>query len=157
MYTRKHFSDNIKNTMIRKCETDAGAPIRFIGGIYDGKMGWINKTKQATLKRIYVIVQLDDGSQKRTFVAKKNGAERHKTPKTYTEAIFQQQPKLEKQLNDLCAQLAKCGVGADCDIKEVMPIIEQKLTNACEEQNALGHNTEYKHIEFEKHDDLEML
>eukprot|EP00957_Ditylum_brightwellii_P199720 15224717-Ditylum_brightwellii.AAC.1 len=78
--------------MSQICETEAGAPIRFISGIYEGKTGWTNKTKEATLKRIYVIVQLDDGSQKRTFVAKKNVAERHKTPKTYTEAIFQQQP-----------------------------------------------------------------
>eukprot|EP00957_Ditylum_brightwellii_P140694 10717467-Ditylum_brightwellii.AAC.1 len=48
---------------------------------------------------------------------------------------------------------SKCGVGADCDVKEVMPIIEQKLKKASEEQNALGHNAKYKHIEFEKHDD----
>eukprot|EP00957_Ditylum_brightwellii_P094780 7217512-Ditylum_brightwellii.AAC.1 len=68
-----------------KCKAEADAPICFIGGNYDGKVGWINKAKQAIQKRIHGIVQLDDWSQKSTFVAKRNVAERHQIPKTYAE------------------------------------------------------------------------
>eukprot|EP00957_Ditylum_brightwellii_P048275 3663547-Ditylum_brightwellii.AAC.1 len=70
------------------------------------------------------------GKEKTTYVRKKN-VERHRNPPiTYAEAIFQQQPKVEKKSKELCAMLAKCQIGFDNHTDGLMPIIERELQKA---------------------------
>eukprot|EP00957_Ditylum_brightwellii_P158141 12037151-Ditylum_brightwellii.AAC.1 len=69
-------------------------------------------------------------------------------PSTYTETIFQQQPKAERKLKELCAMLAKCQIGFQGCTTGQMPIIKRELKKAIEEQNELGNDAEYRFMHF---------
>ena len=128
-----------------------GAEIRFVGGRYEGRIGWINDAKSPTKMRTYVIVYLGSGQEYPTLVAHKNfSIKRQEQPATYAAAVFQQQPKIEKKLKELCAQLAKCGIGEEEDLGGVTSIIKRELKEAVEVQRALGSDAEYKVIRYRK-------
>eukprot|EP00957_Ditylum_brightwellii_P008579 650537-Ditylum_brightwellii.AAC.1 len=100
------------------------AQICFVGGQYEGHSGRLNDENPSTKKRTYVIEQ----------------------PASYAEAAFQQQPKMEKKLKDLCVQLAKCGIGDHKDLGGIASVVKKELRDAIEVQKALGNNTKYEYI-----------
>eukprot|EP00957_Ditylum_brightwellii_P036740 2782387-Ditylum_brightwellii.AAC.1 len=91
------------------------------------------------------------GREYPTLVAHKNFALCcQEQPASYAEAVFQKQPKLEKMLKKLCAQIAKCGISKHEDSGVVASIIKKELEEAIEAQKALGSDTEYKHKKYKK-------
>ena len=118
------------------------------GGKYSKMTGWIDASKRPSGKRAFVSADFSDGSEKATYTKKKNIECAHSPPSTCAEAIFQQQPKAEKKLKELCAMLAKCQIGFQNCTSGLMPIIERELKKATEEQNKLGNDVEYRFILF---------
>ena len=88
---------------------DKGRAVNFCGGKYQGKSGWVNKSKKATKTRIYVIIDMGNGFLK-TFVNKDNVA----TPRppgdrrNFIEAVLDQHPDIEQMVDKFCQALAEC-------------------------------------------------
>ena len=118
------------------------------GGKYSKMTGWIDASKRPSGKRAFVSADFSDGSEKATYTKKKNIECAHSPPSTCAEAIFQQQPKAEKKLKELCAMLAKCQIGFQDRANGLMPIIQRELEKAVKEQNELGSDAEYRLILF---------
>lgn len=57
--------------MTSKKASEKGAEIHFIGGKYARKIGRVNEAKKASTKRVYVIVAMDKGVEKPTYVQEK--------------------------------------------------------------------------------------
>jgi len=88
-----------------------GSPIKFIGGKYAGKTGWINLARGKegfTNHRVHVI--LDE--PRKCACVKKNSIGPSSEGKTlsYEEAILDQKPFINKLMNKLAHELAKANV-----------------------------------------------
>lgn len=128
--------------------SDRGAPIRFIKGEYKYQTGWINKDKPATKCRLYVIVH-DEHSEdglRRTFV-KKNSVRPAiiSTATTYSQAVIEQCPDVEVQIDQLCAELAMCKI--EKDPEGIVAIIIAKMNEAVQTQ-AGNRRALYRAIEY---------
>jgi len=91
--------------------TNAGEAIRFKRGKYRGLHGFRDTSKKNTLKRSYVIVQLEDQTYKPTYVRHSSIAPPLAKPKNWAEALTIQNPDIDGLIDQLCEQLASCNVG----------------------------------------------
>jgi hypothetical protein len=96
-----------------KCESNCtmsarGNEIRFVKGKYTGYYGWVNKDEIETLHSVPVIVQdykKPEGTthDKETKVRKTSVRSRQlASPRCFEEAVFQQHPDIEDQMEKLC-------------------------------------------------------
>jgi hypothetical protein len=73
-----------------------GKKVRFIGGKYGGKKGWVDDDRNLGTGTIPVIVDLGKKGEKETYVYKYSVAlEATVNPTCYAEAVIQQCPDLE--------------------------------------------------------------
>ena len=96
-----------------KKEDRVGRPIRFIGGVHEGKEGFINDGKKGKDGWVYVIVQeeKEDGSLsmyptrvQRLSIAEPLQAE----PKNDAEALLRYHKDIDKLLYELTKKMSKC-------------------------------------------------
>eukprot|EP00957_Ditylum_brightwellii_P057542 4363225-Ditylum_brightwellii.AAC.1 len=90
---------------------------------------------------------MDKGVEKATYVQGKNAGPHFKSPKSYAEAILQQQPCIEKLIKELCAQLAKCDLSSSAHKMSVYNIFMDALEAAIAAHQALGNEADIKWIE----------
>eukprot|EP00957_Ditylum_brightwellii_P159755 12159587-Ditylum_brightwellii.AAC.1 len=102
---------------------------------------------------MFSVVESTVVGKKRQHMLEKKVERPRDPPIIYAEAIFQQQPKVEKKLKELCAMLAKCQIGFDNRTDGLMPIIERELQKAANEQLELGNDAEYRFILFPDKDE----
>ena len=85
-----------------------GAPIQFIAGKYAGKNGWIDIDGKERDETTPVIVNLQKKEEKSTYVSDSNfQAKPTGFPSSYTKAVIQQCPDLQKLLVSTCRGFAK--------------------------------------------------
>ena len=136
-------------TQLRK-----GEAIRFIGGKYLGYKGFFNLSDDTTRAYYPVIVsnwQKADGTMydKVTRVQKDHvKARKDDNPKSRAEAILQQHPKIEKQMNDLCRMLAQCDLNPNS--KTIYKIFASKMKAASAKQREKGSGALYRKVVFEE-------
>ena len=143
-------------TQLRK-----GEAIRFVGGKYIGYNGFFNLSGDTTKCYYPVIVtnyKKSDGTvyDKVTKVAKDSvrASSEFSVPKSRAEAILNQHPKIEKQMNDLCRMLAQCELNPS--LKSIQKLFAKKLRAAAEKQQAKGSSALYRKVAY-NHDHEEII
>jgi hypothetical protein len=125
-----------------------GQSIRFVGGKYGGKKGWINVDKTAGEETTPVIVNLKKKGEKETYVYNFSFEIEHATePSSYAGAVLKQCPDLDCALTKLCRDFAKCSIKKD--YPGFAAIIERKLQEATELIESKGSRGLYRRIEFD--------
>ena len=136
-------------TQLRK-----GEPIRFIGGKYIGYKGYFNLSGDTTNDYYPVIVLnykkasgvvVDKVTKVRKDSVKSAGED--SAPKSRAEAILQQHPRIEKQMNDLCRMLAQCELNPNS--KSIQKIFASKMKAASEKQLTKGSSALYKRVVYD--------
>jgi hypothetical protein len=114
---REYFiADHIFGKIQKTITMKKGRQIRFIGGKYGGKKGWINDGKKGE-KAMYVFDNSVDN-------------EPTGTPSSYGDAILLQCPDLDCSLTKLCWDFAKCNIKVDPGPSGTMPIIGAPASNS---------------------------
>lgn len=131
-----------------------GEPVRFKRGKYKGKSGWHNadKTEKNTTHRVYVLVDLGNNRLKATFVKPSSISKRRAhSPSNYAEAMLDQQPDIEGLIEQLCFEIARCNIHDDFHEapQHLYDAIHIRMTEAIEEQAALGYNATWRLVDYE--------
>jgi hypothetical protein len=129
-----------------------GKKVRFIGGKYGGKKGWVNDDRNLGTGTIPVIVDLGKKGEKETYVYEYSVAlEATANPTCYAEAVIQQCPDLECALTKLCRDFAKCNMRDDPN--GFMTIVQKKMSEATIWQADKGSKALYRRIEYTNKND----
>ena len=124
-----------------------GDEIRFIAGKYAGKSGWINTQEPADETITPVIINLGRKGGKLTFVYTSSIKLISKAvPTSYSEAVTQQCPDIEKKLVTVTRQLAKCDLSRDPE--GFQAVVGQKLDEAHLWQESRGSKAMYHKINY---------
>jgi hypothetical protein len=125
-----------------------GQRIRFVGGKYGGKKGWINLEKPAGEETTPVIVNLKKKGEKATYVYNYSfEIESTTEPSSYAGAVLQQCPDLDCALTKLCRDFAKCSIFRD--YPGFAAILDRKMQDATELMESRGSRGLYRHIKFD--------
>jgi hypothetical protein len=125
-----------------------GQKIRFIGGKYGGKKGWINADRPASEERTYVIVNLKKKGLRNTFVMDFSFAFEPTTePASYARAVIQQCPDLDCALTKLCRDFAECSIKKD--LPGFAVVLGEKLEEAAALLESKGSKARYRRIKFD--------
>ena len=127
-----------------------GTAITFLKGTYSGLNGWKDKNRKLKKGSPYsaVIVQLEDGTEKKTRVKKssyKKRASMETEPQNFEEAMVAQHPDIAKTMRKLCQMLAECKIK---DKVAFMDIFAQELNDAEALQKNLKHHARWRDVEF---------
>jgi len=74
--------------MTRSNQATKGDHVRFTGGVYEGKTGWLDTSRDETPCYVYVIVLMENREEKPTRVTKKFVQDWMTKPKSYEEAVL---------------------------------------------------------------------
>ena len=145
-------SDNIFSSSA--VEGDKADAIRFLGGRYAGKTGWLRHSKRSRGQLYYyVFVDLGDSTVKKTYVQIDSfEAAEMQMPSSYAEALLQQHVDIEVAMNKLVNQLATCSIQVGISGVKLCHIFEKKLNNAMIKQDKKGSKARYRCVEFETED-----
>ena len=127
-----------------------GQQIRFAGGTYNGKSGWINVAKKETSCFYQVIVCLDNTTNKTTIVRKEHVRSVQSTgsESTFGQAVLNQHSDVEAMMENLVRSLAQCDVATDS--AEVVKIFSDKLSDAIRAQMAKGSKARWRSTHFDR-------
>lgn len=128
-----------------------GELIRFIGGTYCGKDGWVWAGRNFCKKQVWVIIRTNC-EEVGTRVDKKF-VEIFVHPKNWVEAALQQHPEVELHLNELCEHLAKCNIDAIENAENLQLVVSQKLTHAIEKQRRKGNGATWLRVHYDEDDE----
>jgi hypothetical protein len=124
-----------------------GQVIQFIAGKYAGKKGWIDLSGKEREETTPVIVNLGKKGEKSTYVNDSSyEAEPLASPSSYTEALIQHCPDLQKLLVSALHGFAKTDIGQDPD--GFFKVIEQMTADAIKWQSLKGSKALYRKIEY---------
>jgi hypothetical protein len=124
-----------------------GVAVRFVGGKYGGKKGWIDTAREHGENTIPVIVDQGKKGLKETYVFEASiEFEPTTAPRSYAEAVFQQCTDLDCSLTKLCRDLAK--VNIENDAEGLLVVIQRKLTAAVAQHQAKGSKALYRKINY---------
>ena len=124
-----------------------GKEVRFIGGKYSGKRGWINMDKENGENTVPVIVDLGKKGEKETYVYDYSlELEDTGIPATYAQAVIQQCPDLDCALTKVCRGFAKCNIRQDPE--GFIGVVQKKMTEATKLQEDKGSKALYRRIQF---------
>ena len=124
-----------------------GEAIRFVGGKYGGKKGWMDTAKERSECTIPVIVDRGRKGLKETYVFETSvELEPASPPGSYAEAAFQECTDLDCSLTKLCHDLVK--VSIERDAEGLLVVIQRKLRAAVIQQQAKGSKALYRKINY---------
>jgi hypothetical protein len=131
-------------------EADKADPIRFIGGTYAGKTGWLRQSRRKRgTTYLYVFVDLGDSTVKKTYVQVENiGAAAMEEPDSYAIALLQQHTDIEATMNMLVRQLATCSIQDGSTQVALTLIFTEKLHQAIVKQDKKGSKARYRCVDF---------
>jgi hypothetical protein len=142
--------DNICSADDVTVNADKADAIRFIGGFYSGKTGWLRHSRRKRGNcHHYVLVDLGDNTLKKTYVEITSIAPPHAAPTSFVGALLQQHSAVEKTMNDLCKKLARFEIQNPERKAELIQQFATKLDQAIDRQNAMGVNrATWKQVNF---------
>jgi hypothetical protein len=124
-----------------------GKEIRFIGGKYGGKKGWVDLDRTPGIDTTPVIVNLGKKGEKVTYVYDYSfEVEATTAPTCFAEAIIQQCPDIDCSLTKVCRDFAKCNIKVDPT--GFINIVQKKITEAVNLQDDKGSKALYRIIKF---------
>jgi hypothetical protein len=134
-----------------------GQRIRFIRGTYEDQKGWLNANREATKCKYYVIVEPDPPNrlhEKETFVLKTSVKfiNAQTKPTTWEEALLNQHPDIDQQMDRLAADLVMCRINSG---EEISRILVEKIADEQNKVQALGSDAKYKDVHWEANVDLD--
>ena len=130
-------------------DSDKADPIRFVGGVYVGKTGWLHNSKRFRgQNKYYVLVDLGHNCVKKSYVDISSIAPPHTDPTSFAEALLQQHPQVEKAVNDLCKMLAHFEIDSESRKSEVHQTFVSKLEDAINNQRRMGTKANWKKVEY---------
>ena len=134
-------------------EHDKSSPIRFVGGAYGGKNGWLRKSKSAYgVDKIWVLVDMGNSTIKKTYVNIEYIGNRLQKPKSWVDAMLQQHVNIEIEMNTLCRKLACFSLDKSAKVL-ILTEIAKRLDLAIGRQHAKGHRANWKRVEYGGSDD----
>eukprot|EP00978_Attheya_sp_CCMP212_P014984 scaffold38476_cov42-Attheya_sp.AAC.1 len=105
---------NVKGEDRSKSSYVKGDHIKLIGGRHEGKKAWLNAAKSEKWNdtRVYIVVIDKEKGERSTWTAQVNLSINHELdePGSYAIAIIQQKPKLDRLINKITSDLAKCNL-----------------------------------------------
>lgn len=122
-----------------------GDSIRFKSGSYRGRTGWLDADKGSTERQVYVCVDMGN-KEFWTRVSKESIAPPYEQPSTFEEAALQQHPEIERMMDKLVRDLARCGINGGS--AEIAKIFDRKLHLANAKQAEKGSKATYWHVEY---------
>jgi hypothetical protein len=131
-----------------------GTKIRFVGGTYIGKVGWFDTSREATVKSYPVIINAvkkrDGNIGDVTAMVRKTSVALLNEPdaESYVGAVFQQQPKITRLMEKLCAKLAMCEIDPQNDL--LYKIFKEKYAEAVGRQTAKGSDATWYQIDYDE-------
>lgn len=129
-----------------------GAPIKFTGGNFKGRYGWIDTSRPRKPKMQPVIVNMvEEGYENITRCMIVNYilmSDVNDVPTTYVEAMLQQHPDIDDMLFKLCREMAMCSVD-EHTADQVYDVLNERIKQAKGEQDRLGHDARWRHVNFE--------
>jgi len=130
---------------------DVGKAIRFTGGVYSGKRGWLRNSKTSRGENFtYVLVDVGNGKVKKTIVSNEFVGEwLDQDPTSYAEAILKQHTDIDAMMNSLSAKLAQCHIQQDKDQEDLCLIFAEKLALAVHTQVLRGSKARFRYVRFE--------
>jgi hypothetical protein len=137
-----------------------GQRIRFIRGTYEDQKGWLNANREPTKCKYYVIVEAnppDRVHEKETFVLKTSVKfiNVQNEPTTWEEALLNQHPDIDRQMDKLAADLVMCRFDYQQSGEEISRILVEKIADEQNKVQALGSNAKYKDVIWETNVDLD--
>jgi hypothetical protein len=132
-------------------EGDKAEAIRFLGGRYAGKTGWLRHSRRKRGQLYYyVFVDLGDSTVLKTYVQIDNcESAEMPMPTSYAEALLQQHVDIEVAMNKLANQLATCSIQEGTTQVQLCKIFAEKLYTAMIKQEKKGSKGRYRCVEFE--------
>jgi hypothetical protein len=132
----------------QEVEDDRGQQIRFTGGKYGGRNGWLRLSKELRGDhQVHVLVALGD-KVKKTYVDVSNVTELPGPPATWTDAMLQQHSDVESALENLCRKLSKFRLDNAAVKQELIGKIASRLEKAIDRQNTLGNRANFKRVNY---------
>ena len=136
----------------KKTEALRGKEIRFIGGVHEGKTGWINQARKPKGGWVYVIVKEEnevDGSfnQYPTHVQLFSIADPlPNDPRNDADAFLQYHKDIDKVVWDLTKRMSKCQVKAGDKnfLKDFDAIFRERLVHCISIQEKFEHKALYR-------------
>ena len=126
-----------------------GEEIEFWKGTYKGKTGWKVANGKSMKVFVYVIVDMEDGTEKKTKVQKssirplkKNNPE----PKTLAQAVLLENKDIDSTMDFLAEELVKVGISHND--KNIFILLAEKIEKAQKKQEALGIKAVYHKVNW---------
>jgi hypothetical protein len=86
--------------------------VKFVGGKYKGKWGWLDPTKEPTAMKTYVFVSKDATSSVGVMTENIVNVEQF-DPKTISGAVMKKRPEAWALMNQACKLLAICHIDVE--------------------------------------------
>jgi hypothetical protein len=102
-----------------------GARIKFVGGKYEGKWGWLDPEKSPTKMKTYVFVRKDDKTSTPVMTKHIVNVDLF-DPKTVAGAVMQRRPEASSMMKDLCLCFAMCHLKVE-HIPEILQVFGDTL------------------------------
>lgn len=116
-----------------------GRQIRLKSKANETKRAWLDTEKGETEKMVYVLIEETVGRPLRsTRVLKSNMAELHGPPTSRFQAMLQEKPEIEREIDTLAKKIAKCRVDGTTELKEY---VGSKVSSTLAELRASGNTT----------------
>jgi hypothetical protein len=132
-------------------QADKADAIRFIGGRYAGKTGWLQRLRRKRGSTCYyVLVDLGDNTVVKTsYVQIDNiGTAEVEEPASYATAFLQQHVDIELTMKTLARQLASCSIDKPI-AADHCTIFALQLNLAILKQANKGSKGRYRNVDFE--------
>jgi hypothetical protein len=131
-----------------------GAAIKFTGGKYKDKFGWMNSSWATTNKMQSVIVNMaEEGYEYAARIKKENFmlmSDVNTESTNYVEAILKQHADIDEMLNKLTKEMPKCSIPMDHHGDDIFEeALNDWFMNAQTDQRMLGHKATWCKVEFE--------
>jgi hypothetical protein len=129
-----------------------GARIKFVGGKYTGRGGWLDNGRDPTDSFTPVVVKLKNDKEKVTKVLHENYVLRTELadPTSYEEAAFQQHADIDRLLTLLCKNMAECEMldSAGNSGTQLSRIFLERLLKAQTRQTAKGDAARWRRVRW---------
>ncbi|KAL7556459.1 hypothetical protein ACA910_021033 [Epithemia clementina (nom. ined.)] len=129
--------------------SNLGEEVCFVGGLYEGRTGWLDTMQAASEQKYAVVVDLGEGCHKATSVYKENVLLKisYRAPRCFEEALLEQHVDISKTLKKLVTQLAQCGL-RQTDV--LIMLIKMRLQRAINKQAQLGSKARWHHVDYKE-------
>jgi hypothetical protein len=140
---------NTKTTTMPEYKTKKGAKIRFVGGKYEGRKGWLNDAMENSRSRHYVIVKPNtrtgSGEEKATYVEPINYVlHSDKTPENRFEATIQAHAEIDCLISKLAKLCVECNLTAGNSGTAVSARLAERMIAFENHMNGKGSKGKYR-------------